>query len=127
MAPALRSCPAPRSPLAHTARQTQIARQPRRYERLRVCAVAEFVGKTAGTRNEALLIHKFTAHTSSLAAALVLRDTGEGGAQGSQGFYTQRRSPTRPANCWPLACQQNAGAGLPCVDQGSFCRRATLC
>ncbi|KAL4420306.1 hypothetical protein ABPG77_001396 [Micractinium sp. CCAP 211/92] len=74
MAPAL-SRPTPRFALSHSARKPEIARSPRRYERLRVCAVAEFVGKAAGIRSEALLIHKFTAHTSSLAAALVLRDT----------------------------------------------------
>lgn len=77
MAPALGSCPS--FARALNARQPQIARPPRRYERLRVCAVAEFVGKAAGTRSEALLIHKFTAHTSSLAATLVLRDTGKAG------------------------------------------------
>lgn len=124
MAPAL-SRPTPRFALSHSARKPEIARSPRRYESLRVCAVAEFVGKAAGTRSEALLIHKFTAHTSSLAAALVLRDTGQ-----ASGAVALLRLPASLAACLMHVGLRVAGAGAPWCRQGFSAderRRADAC
>lgn len=63
-------------PLGRPSRPAHGGRQP---SRLRVTAIAEFVRPT-DQRKEAILLKRFAAHTSSTAAALVLRDEGEAGA-----------------------------------------------